>query len=119
MISGHISDGLVPIVEIGLLSSESLMYIPAIVDTGFSGYLALSERYVDYLDMSFKYVERYELADGSIIVKDVFHAHIVFGNEERDVYAIVTASTDTLIGTGLLRRHHVAIDYPQRIVQIR
>lgn len=119
MISGYVSDSLVPMVEIGLRSGDSLIRIPAILDTGFSGYLAVSERYIDELDMSFKYVERYELANGMIIVKDVFHANIVFGNEERDVYTIVTASTDTLIGAGLLRRHHIVIDYPQRIVQIR
>lgn len=119
MITGYVSDGLEVTVEIGLLGESTLMRIPAIIDTGFSGYLALSERYIDDLEMSFKYVERYELADGSIIVKDVFHARIILGSEERDVYTIVTASTDTLIGAGLLRRHHVAIDYPQRIVQIR
>lgn len=119
MISGYISDGLEPIVEIGLRSGDELVRIPAIIDTGFSGYLALSVRYVDDLEMNFKYVERYELADGTIIVKDVFHAHIVFGNEERDVYTIVTTSQDTLIGASLLRRHNIAIDYPQRTVQIR
>lgn len=119
MISGYVSDGLEATVEIGLLRGNALMHIPAIIDTGFSGYLALSERHVDDIDMQFKYVERYELADGSIIVKDVYHARITFGNEERDVYTIVTASTDTLIGAGILRRHHVAIDYPQRTVQIR
>lgn len=67
MIEGKVTEALDPIVEIGLKREESTSTIEAIVDTGFTGYLCLSERWVDKLDMTFKFVERYEMANGDLI----------------------------------------------------
>ena len=45
-----------------LKRGSTVTMIPALVDTGFSGYLCLSKWYIDQLEMNFKFVERYELA---------------------------------------------------------
>lgn len=118
MIQGYVNEALEPIVEIGLRRGELIVTIPAIVDTGFSGYLCLSERHVDKMAMAFHHVERYELADGEVITRDVFRGVIRFGSQEWKVDVILTASDDTLIGASLLKEYQVAIEYPQRHVRI-
>ena len=118
MIKGHVNDSLEPVVEIGLKRGESVTMIPAIVDTGFSGYLCLAEGHIDQLEMTFTFVERYELANGEVIAKDVFLGNVVFDGREQEIDCIVTASEDTLIGASLLKNDEIHIDYPKRTVQI-
>jgi predicted aspartyl protease len=50
MIEGYVSEALEPIVEIGLIEGNVVTTIPAIVDTGFSGYLCLSDRYAGQIE---------------------------------------------------------------------
>jgi len=118
MIQGHVNEALEPIVEIDLKREEVMVIIPAIVDTGFSGYLCLSERHADKMTMAFHHVERYELADGEVVTKDVFRGVIRFDGQEQKVDVILTASDDTLIGASLFKEYQVAIDYPRRHVRM-
>ena len=71
MIAGVINDSFEPIVEIGLLRAGQTTTIPAVVDTGFSGYVCLSRYRIEAMDLEFSYVDRYELADGTVVAKDV------------------------------------------------
>ena len=64
------------------------------------------------------FVERYELANGEVIAKDVFLGSVVFDGCEQEVDCIVTASQDTLIGASLLKNYALRIDYPKCTVQI-
>ena len=118
MIEGHVNEALEPVVEIGLKGSDAVTAIPAIIDTGFSGCLCLSEQYIGHLVMTFKFVERYELANGEVIAKDVFVGNIVFDRREQEVDLILTASQDTLIGASLLQETNVNIDYLAGTVRI-
>jgi len=110
MLTGRVTETLEPVIEIDLKGGTTLTAIPAVIDTGFSGTLCLAERYVDQIDIEFKFVERYELANGEVIVKDVFRGKIVFDEREQEVDLIVTASQDTLIGASLLQNHKLVID---------
>jgi len=118
MIKGEVTEALDPVIEIGLKDGETVSMIEAIVDTGFSGYLCLSEQWVDKLDMSFRFVESYEMANGEIITRDVFRGVIRFNGQERGVDVILTTSDDTLIGASLFKEYLVAIDYPRRHVRM-
>jgi len=118
MIKGEVTEALDPVIEIGLKDGETVSMIEAIVDTGFSGYLCLSEQWVDKLDMSFRFVESYEMANGEIITRDVFRGVIRFDGQEQKVDVILTASDDTLIGASLFKEYQVAIDYPRRHVRM-
>lgn len=118
MITGYVNKELLPTVDIGLPAGSGVTTIPAIVDTGFSGYLCLADRHVDEVPMEYKYVERYELADGSVIVRDVFRARILFGRREREVDVIFTAAADTLIGAALMQGHELCVDYVRGTVKI-
>lgn len=119
MIEGCVKEeSLEPVVKIGLRQGDTLTTIQAVVDTGFSGYLCLAERCVDQVDMTFEFAEPYELANGEVIVKDVFRGSIVFNGRELEVDLILTASQDTLIGASLLKDHKLSIDYPGGSVRI-
>ncbi len=85
MIAGYVNEALEPVIEIGLRGADGLTKIIAVVDTGFSGELYLAEHLVDRLDMSFVFVERYELANGEVIVEDVFRGTIEFDGYDREV----------------------------------
>lgn len=118
MIEGYVNEALEPVVEIGLKGEDAIAMILAVVDTGFSGHLCLAEQYIDQLEMVFKFVERYELANGEVIVKDVFLGNVAFDGREQEVDLILTSSQDTLIGASLLQDYKLSIDYPRRIVRI-
>ena len=119
MIAGRVSDILEPLVEVGLKRGDTITLVSAVVDTGFSGTLCLAERYSELLDLEFKFIERYELANGEVIAKDVFRGQIIFDGREQEVELIFTASQDTLIGASLLQNHKLTIDYPIRTVQLK
>ena len=118
MIRGYVSEALEPMIEIGLKAGGQLTKIVAVVDTGFSGELCLSEQLIDQLEMEFAFVERYELANGEVLVEDVFRDTIEFDGHEREVDLILTASTDSLVGASLLQAYTLHIDYPRRLVEI-
>lgn len=119
MVEGYVNDLLEPVVEIGLVQGGVITAISAIVDTGFSGYLCLSERHIDHVDMTFEFAEAYELANGEIIVRDVFQGTVWFDGVEREIQLILTASQDTLIGASLLQDYNLNVDYPGQTVRIR
>jgi clan AA aspartic protease len=118
MIEGYVNEALEPVVEIGLKRGDAVTTISAIVDTGFSGSLCLAEQHLNQLEMTFEYAESYELANGEVIVKDVFRGSIVLDGREHEVDLILTASQDTLIGASLLKDYKLSIEYPKRIVRI-
>lgn len=118
MIAGTVNDSFEPIVDIGLIRNGDITIVPAVVDTGFSGDLCVSIRHIDAMDLEFSYVDRYELADGTIIAKDVFSGHAEFDGQRRDVDVILTDSPDTLIGGSMLQAHVLNVDYPGGTVRI-
>ncbi|MEK6407695.1 MAG: hypothetical protein AABN34_12085 [Acidobacteriota bacterium] len=118
MIEGYVNEALEPVVEIGLKRGDPVTTIPAVVDTGFSGGICLSEDYVEHIEMTFEYAEPYELANGEVIVKDVFRGTIVFDGRVHEVDLIFTASQDSLIGASLLEDYRLIISYPERTVRI-
>jgi clan AA aspartic protease len=118
MIRGHVSAGLEPIVDLGLVQGDTVTVIPAVIDTGFSGMLCLAERYLEQIALGFEFQERYELANGDIVRQDVFAGHIVFAGRTHEVEVITTASQDTLIGAALLQAYTLTIDYPNQAVRL-
>jgi clan AA aspartic protease len=118
MIQGQVTDLLEPVVKLTLKGAKRLKEIEAIVDTGFSGYLCLSLRYVSDIAVEYAFTDEFELADGSTVSEDVFLGKVIFGGEEREIFVIFTASEDSLIGAALLADRLLTIDYPGRRVVI-
>lgn len=111
MITGNINDSFEPIVKVGLLRGETTTTIHAMIDTGFSGDLCLSHDHLDAMDLEFSYVDRYELADGTIIAKDLFAGRAEFDGQLRAVDVILTDSSDTLIGGSMMKGHVLTVNY--------
>lgn len=118
MIAGTVNDSLEPVIEICLVRSGQMTTITAVVDTGFSGDLCLSRDQIEAMQLEFSYVDRYELADGTIVAKDVFAGQAEFDGQLFDVDVILTDSADTLIGASMMRRHVLTVDYALRTVQL-
>lgn len=118
MIRGRVAATLEPVIELGLKQGDTVIVIPALIDTGFSGLLCLAERYVAQIDLTFLFNERYELANGEVVVQDVFATRIVWDGREQEVELIMTASQDTLVGAELLQPYTLTIDYPRQQVRL-
>lgn len=118
MIRGYVNEALEPVIELGIRHGTRTTLVEAVVDTGFSGSLCLSEQHLDDLEMIYAYAESYELADGQVVSKDVFQGVIVFEGSAHTVELILTASADTLVGASLLKAYRLTIDYPERSVRL-
>jgi clan AA aspartic protease len=118
MIRGRVSTTLDPVIELGLQQGNTVIVIPAVIDTGFSGMLCLAERYLAQMTLMFKFAEQYELANGNIVGQEVFAGRIMFDGREQEVEVIVTSSQDTLVGAALLQSYTLTIDYPGQQVRL-
>ncbi|MFH1563314.1 MAG: clan AA aspartic protease [Nitrospirota bacterium] len=119
MIKGYISEDLEPIIEIELIDeNHNLSKINAVVDTGFTGYLCLSENLVEKMRLEYLFTDNYELANGKIVEEDVFAGNVIFDNKKEDVSVILSKSEDNLIGACLLKNKKVTINYVTKEIEI-
>jgi clan AA aspartic protease len=102
-----------------ILHGPSTPRIAAVLDTGFSDYVCLSR--ANQKSMNLQPVGRmpYELADGSLVDEDVFLGEVTFDGQRQRVLVTLTDSTDSLIGTALLKDCSLRIDFVRRIVEVR
>lgn len=118
MIRGRVTEALDPVIELGLKQGDTITVIPAVIDTGFSGMVCLGERYLEQIALTFRFIERYELANGDVVAQDVFGGRVVFDGQEQGVELIVITSHDTLIGAALLQNYTLTINYPGQQVRL-
>jgi clan AA aspartic protease len=119
MIEGFVNDGLEPVVELELVTKGETEKVFAIVDTGFNGYLCLAENQIDKMDLTYVGTDLFELGNGEIVENDVFSGRIVFDERECNVLAIISTSSDVLIGTSLLKTKTFLVDFVDRTVRIK
>ena len=89
-----------------------------VVDTGFNGALMLPRLFVDHLQMPVVGELPFELVGGAKIVGQIALAYIEWLDEEREVEVVVSDGYDALIGTELLARTTLNINYVTCIVTI-
>ena len=58
------------------------------------------------------------LAAGQTVEEDVFVVAFSFDGEAVRAEATFAAGSEILIGTGLLSRHHLVIDFPRKTVSL-
>jgi len=80
-----------------------------VVDTGFDGYLTLSESLAGTLGLSYHSWIVVSLGDGSERVLRQYEAAVVWDRRERDVLALV-AEGGPLVGMALLCDHDVFLN---------
>jgi clan AA aspartic protease len=90
--------------------------VECLVDTGFTGALVLPEALVTRLNLPVVGREVFEMVGGRQFIASVALADLEWLGETRTVRVIV--SEDTLLGTELLDRTQLIIDYIARTVTV-
>lgn len=114
MIEGQINEHGTPLIPMRLADQDWL----AIVDTGFNGGLELPAALAAVLDAeSFGDVES-RLAAGFVVTEELFLVELDFDGRREFTPATFAAVDHVLIGTRLMRRHRLELDFPARTVRL-
>ena len=99
-----------PIIRITVRGSKDEVTVDGILDTGFDGFICLPIAVAVPLGLELIDVADAELADGAIVQDElVFAGKVLWGCEFMDVDILLTKSTDTLIGTAMLKNSDVRL----------
>jgi predicted aspartyl protease len=90
----------------------------AIIDTGFNGELELPQELQPHTNAQFVGRVASLLAANQRIEEDVFLVNFPFDGRTVRVQATFVDGDEILIGTAMLRDHHLRTDFPGRIVAI-
>lgn len=90
----------------------------ATIDTGFNGGLELPAALQSVLGGIRIGPVISELAGGVTIVEEAFLVDVTFDGELRRVQATFSGEEGVLIGTELLSRHRLKIDFPSKLIRI-
>ena len=116
-ISGRVNSHDEPEIPLTLILGGRAVQQRAIIDTGFNGYLSVPLSLTK--GWYFFGHEEYEIATGETVDQRVYLGKILWDGRLQDVYAVTSRARDILIGTKLLRRNRLSIDFPKRKVILR
>lgn len=86
-----------------------LVDLDAIIDTGFSDYLALPPAVVAALQLPYYGTADYELGDGDVVTFRLYMTEAVWGGQEFEV-PVLASDGGALIGMRMLYGYHLFID---------
>ncbi|MBI3541353.1 MAG: hypothetical protein HY073_04370 [Deltaproteobacteria bacterium] len=104
-LKGHITQDLEPALN-GLFilgKRGNKILLPAILDTGFNGELALPLKFKSECKLTPLGVKAFELANGHIVQQDIFLTTLIIGGRRFPVEATMTRSSTALVGMELIR----------------
>ncbi len=107
------------LVELRIAGPNGQTTLTCLIDTGFTGALALPERLAERLKLTRLGPMTARLADGSETALETYEADVYWLGDRRHVRALTLHGPTALIGVRLLRAHRLLIDYPARTVEIR
>jgi clan AA aspartic protease len=109
MITGVVDAGLEARIPLFVEDSSGQPHpIDAVVDSGFTGFLALPSALITSLGLSWQHQQQVRLGDGSIKWLDVYSAVIIWDSQPRKVY-VTAIDPDPLVGMKLLEGKEVRI----------
>jgi clan AA aspartic protease len=109
MIIGNVTTDLEVVIELVVIGLNRHENIEAIVDTGFSGYLALPGDLINRLKLQRIDNQAVILGDGTEVVLDRYLLVVLWHGEERTVSALQTDG-GPLVGMSLLYGSRVVLD---------
>ena len=118
MIIGFVNESDEPVVEVKLDLGKEKRAVNAVIDTGFNGYISVPRKLIDESNWDFLGIEEYELASGELMREKVFLGRIEIGMEKLAVFILSSNSSDTLIGTKLLRNRLLIINFADKTLKI-
>ncbi len=92
---------------------------PAVIDTGFNGYLSVPKRLLSHSRWQAIGTEKFEIATGAIVEQDIFLGEIVFDGQRSPAYVVATQAQDILIGTKLFKNKLLSINFRTAQVILR
>jgi len=111
MINGHVNEALEAVVVFEVIGADGeRSAINAIIDTGFSEYVTLPLNIIQSCGFEWLETSKCQLADGSIVLIDVFEAGVIWNGAERKL-PVHGAEGGPLIGNSLLRGSRLMIDF--------
>jgi len=116
MITGYVNRAREPVVELSLVGSGNP--IEAIVDTGFTGALLISQAVADQAQLQIRATEYFTLADGSTATALIARGSVIWFDRERTVDILVAEASDVLLGVELLEGCRLVIDFDSNDVSI-
>jgi clan AA aspartic protease len=111
VISGSVDERLnllVPLTVKGFNGQE--LSIQAVLDTGFSNWLSLTDEQVQFLGLLPSGTAESALADGSVVPVVLYMGIVVWEGIERLV-EVVGGDTDPLLGVKLLEGNRLVVDF--------
>jgi len=118
MIIGFVNESDEPVVEVKLDLGKEKRAVNAVIDTGFNGYISIPKKLIDESDWDFLGIEEYELASGELMRERVFLGRVEIGTEKLVVFILSSNSSDTLIGTKLLKNRLLTINFADKTLKI-
>ena len=118
MIEGVVNAAYEPVVTLGVQGpSGQSREIETVIDTGFTGFLAVTPALAKELGLALEGTSRATPADGSEVTFDVYDVAVLWDGQPRYVLADA-ADTTPLVGMRLLDRHnlHIEVEDGGRVV---
>ena len=107
-----------PYASIEAIGRRQSYTLSSIVDTGFAGDLCLPTQIAVQLGLDLIGEQLIELADGTKKQQLVFAGSVRFFGEIHKVEIMLTSSEDALIGTRLLDKYTLSIEFPGGRVKV-
>ena len=114
MLTGTVTDDGVP----QLLLAVAGQSWPATIDTGFNGELELPDHLRHAVNARFIGSIHVALGGGQHVEEDVYLVDFPFDGETLLAEATFVPGQEILLGTHLLRRYRLTIDFPAQMVQL-
>lgn len=112
MIHGTVNDDGTPVIRFAVAQQ----FLTAIIDTGFNGDLELPDELREHVNARFLCRVRSLLAAGQSVDEDNYLVEIQFDGKIVTAEATFSPGREILVGTHLLRRYRLEINFDQRSV---
>jgi clan AA aspartic protease len=110
MITGQVTadqEATIPLIVRGPHDEE--LDIEAIIDTGFTGFLTLSDASIASLNLAFREMSDFVLADGSVVSVEVYRGSVAWDGSDHGIL-VLAADGNPLVGMSMLHGSHVTLD---------
>ena len=112
MISGIVTNRRATVTLPFRLPNGAIIRIEFVIDTGFTGYLAIPPEAVALMNLPFRLDVPANLADNSEVLLPIHRGTIIWDGEERDVLVVATGQRP-LLGTALLDEQELVIQFTE------
>jgi clan AA aspartic protease len=118
MLQGKVTLHGEPVVSIQLMLRQRPARFPAVIDTGFNGYLSVPRKLAERGRWRYLGKEDFEIATGQSVEQPVYLGQVIFDRARVMVYAVATDANDVLIGTRLLDQKVLTVNFRKKRVKI-